>query len=136
VADAIASSDRVFLGCLSLIIIVLVNAVQVPIDSEHTGCPGVRLTPRLGWLSAYQVILTVVIVPILVAILTSLVAWFMAHRAVCPLTNAPRLQRDFIADANHELRTLLTALSSKVQILEYRLRREPGPPPSSVCGMR
>jgi signal transduction histidine kinase len=55
--------------------------------------------------------------------LLGLIAWFAARRAVAPLEVALQAQRDFVADASHELRTLLTALSSRVQILQRRVAR-------------
>ncbi|MCL2482830.1 MAG: HAMP domain-containing histidine kinase, partial [Propionibacteriaceae bacterium] len=123
VAVAAASGTVVFIGCLVLIIIAMVNAVQVPpgyqIATEN-GHITVR-PPRRGWLDASQVIWTLVILAIVSPILTSLVAWFMARRAAKPLAEALELQRHFVADASHELRTPLTALSSRVQILQRRL---------------
>src|SRR5689334_9945265 len=53
-------------------------------------------------------------------VLLSVIAWFAARRSVRPLSEALRMQRNFVSDASHELRTPLTALSSRVQILQRR----------------
>jgi signal transduction histidine kinase len=53
-------------------------------------------------------------------LLLGLIAWFAARRAVQPLSEALRAQRNFVSDASHELRTPLTALSSRIQILQRR----------------
>jgi signal transduction histidine kinase len=53
-------------------------------------------------------------------LLLGLIAWFAARRSVRPLSEALRMQRNFVSDASHELRTPLTALSSRIQILQRR----------------
>ncbi|MCL2736335.1 MAG: HAMP domain-containing histidine kinase [Propionibacteriaceae bacterium] len=123
VAVAVASGGVVFVGCLTLIVIAMVKAVQVPPGYQQISENGriIMRPPQWGWLNAYDVIWTVAILAIISPILTSLVAWFMARRAAKPLADALQLQRHFVADASHELRTPLTALSSRVQILQRRL---------------
>lgn len=54
-------------------------------------------------------------------ILVSLLAVWLARRAMRPMAEALDLQRRFVADASHELRTPLTLLSTRAQMLRRRL---------------
>ena len=58
-------------------------------------------------------------------LLATLVAAWLADRAVRPMGEALRLQRRFVADASHELRTPLTLLSTRSQLLRRRLEAGP-----------
>lgn len=62
----------------------------------------------------------VLILGVVGVILLAVVAWLAARRSVRPLANALGIQRAFVADASHEMRTPLTALSARVQILQRR----------------
>ncbi|WNM24422.1 sensor histidine kinase [Demequina capsici] len=46
-----------------------------------------------------------------------LAAWLIARRAIRPLDEAFRMQRRFIADASHELRTPIAVVSARAQQL-------------------
>lgn len=66
-----------------------------------------------------------------VALSTLLGAW-LARRAVRPMSEALTLQRRFVADAGHELRTPVTLLSTRAQLLRRRLGTQPGLVPGSA----
>ncbi|WP_423184523.1 sensor histidine kinase [Arthrobacter sp. NyZ413] len=54
-------------------------------------------------------------------VLASLLAVWLARRAMGPMAEALDRQRRFVADASHELRTPLTLLSMRAQMLRRRL---------------
>lgn len=61
-------------------------------------------------------------------LLAAAVGTWLGYRALRPLSAALTLQRRFVADAGHELRTPVTLLSTRAQLLRRRLRSglEPG----------
>lgn len=56
------------------------------------------------------------------AVLVVLASWWLARRSVRPLDEALRMQRRFVADASHEMRTPLTLLSTRAQLVARRSR--------------
>ena len=59
-------------------------------------------------------------------VLSTLLGAWLAQRAVRPMSQALTLQRRFVADAGHELRTPVTLLSTRAQLLRRRLVPQPG----------
>lgn len=62
-------------------------------------------------------------------------AWLIARRAVRPLEEAAQMQRRFVADASHELRTPVAVLSARLQQLAL-LTPEPDPRGGIVDALR
>lgn len=56
--------------------------------------------------------------------LATVVSWYATRRAVEPLAKALRLQRRFVADASHELRTPITILDTRLQLMQRRQAAE------------
>ena len=62
-----------------------------------------------------------VVIGIGAIILAGTVSWFATRRAVRPLGDALRIQRTFVADASHKLRTPLSVLDARLQLLQRGL---------------
>ncbi len=127
VAVALTTGAVVLVGCVVLVILSMANAVPLTTGrgtvahDQYGRIVIIPEKPHWGWLNADQFIWAVAILALVVLVLSPLVAWFVARRAVKPMVEALQLQRHFVADASHELRTPLTALSARVQILRRRL---------------
>ena len=55
-----------------------------------------------------------------IVLAVGIIGWHYSRKEVTPLQRALRLQRDFIADASHELKTPLAVLSARIDLLEFR----------------
>ena len=55
-------------------------------------------------------------------VLAAVAGSWLGHRALRPLSTALALQRRFVADAGHELRTPVTLLNTRAQLLRRRMR--------------
>jgi len=69
-----------------------------------------------------QLIATLLVCSGVGLVLAAAVGTWLGYRALRPLSTALALQRRFVADAGHELRTPVTLLSTRAQLLCRRLR--------------
>lgn len=58
-----------------------------------------------------------------IIVATAMVGWYFSQRELAPLHEALRLQKNFVADASHELKTPLTVISLQTDLIEYRQSR-------------
>jgi two-component system OmpR family sensor kinase len=81
-----------------------------------------------------QLIATLLVCSGIGLLLAAAVGTWLGHRALRPLSVALALQRRFVADAGHELRTPVTLLSTRAQLLRRRLRSglEPSAGPAAL----
>ncbi|WP_158275783.1 sensor histidine kinase [Bifidobacterium catulorum] len=75
------------------------------------------------------ILLTVLFVLGVVAAV-AVVGWHYSRREVAPLQRAFELQRNFVADASHELKTPLAVISTRIDLIDFR--REHGQPIDAV----
>jgi two-component system OmpR family sensor kinase len=71
-----------------------------------------------------QLINALLISGVLGLVLTALVGTWLGRRALGPLSTTLEIQRRFVADASHELRTPVTLLHTRAQLLRRKLRRD------------
>jgi signal transduction histidine kinase len=85
------------------------RVIQAALDKQPIEDESRRFITGLLWAGLFGVVLA------------ALMAYWLAHRAVSPMSETIALQRRFVADASHELRTPLTLLSTRVQLLARKL---------------
>ncbi|MBW3088441.1 HAMP domain-containing histidine kinase [Bifidobacterium sp. 82T24] len=58
-----------------------------------------------------------------VVVAVAVVGRYYSRKEVAPLERAFRLQKDFVADASHELKTPLAVISTRIDLIEFRHER-------------
>ena len=76
---------------------------------------------RLDFLSAANNLRSVALITAAACALLSLLAWLLIRRMVRPVEDAFRRQKQFVADASHELKTPLAVISANAEVLEQEI---------------
>ncbi|KAB8294345.1 sensor histidine kinase [Bifidobacterium avesanii] len=69
-----------------------------------------------------KAILFIGVFGVCIILATGVVGWYFSRREIAPIQEAMRLQRNFVADASHELKTPLAVIGARTELLEHRLK--------------
>jgi two-component system OmpR family sensor kinase len=127
-AAAIARASRVVTAQITavavaiVLVVVVVSVVYVIVQSQ----PSELLEkPAPGqtkiYVDADDLLVALAVVGAAAIVLAAVLSWVIARRAVRPLGQALAIQRTFVADASHELRTPVAVIGARVEVLKQRL---------------
>jgi signal transduction histidine kinase len=101
--------------------------------TEHDVDPNAVTNSRLfngAWvIDSRKTIVLIILFVIGIIVATGVIAWLSSRREIAPMQEAMRLQRNFIADASHELKTPLAVIGARTDLLEHRLQHGKDPAP-------
>ncbi|WP_168203743.1 sensor histidine kinase [Humibacter ginsenosidimutans] len=141
-ADAIARASRLVTAQITavaagIVVLVVVLSVAFIIDqsqpSELLEKPGPGQTKI--YVDADEVLIALIVTGVVAIVLAGLLSWVIARRAVRPLGEALRIQRTFVADASHELRTPVAVIAARVELLAQETEAD-ADTADSIAGLR
>ncbi|HEU0257451.1 MAG TPA: HAMP domain-containing sensor histidine kinase [Microbacteriaceae bacterium] len=120
-------------------IVVLIVAVSVAFILDQSRPSELLEKPAPGetkiYIASGDMFTALVVTGVVAVILAGLLSWVIARRVVAPLGEALRIQRSFVADASHELRTPVAIISTRVEVLAQELEAG-GDPHDDLAGLR
>lgn len=75
----------------------------------------------------HMLLILLIILAILFSIISGVLGYWMAGKAMIPISNAFNRQKEFTADASHELRTPLSIMQSSLEVIEAEDRQNLSP---------
>ncbi|NNC11150.1 HAMP domain-containing histidine kinase [Planctomonas sp. JC2975] len=127
-AAAIARASRAVTAQITIAaaaIVVLVVVLSVAFIFDQSQPSELLEKPAPGetkiYVDADDMLIALIVVGIIAIFLAGLLSWVIARRAVRPLGEALRMQRTFVADASHELRTPVAVVAARVELLRQEL---------------